>query len=31
MKIGVTGIGIIDGTLARKLIAAGHQVCVANY
>lgn len=30
MKIGVIGIGNIGGTLARKLIAAGHQVRVAN-
>lgn len=30
MKIGVMGIGNIGGTLARKLIAAGHQVRVAN-
>lgn len=30
MKIGVIGIGNIGGTLARKLIAAGHRVRVAN-
>ncbi|ALM53032.1 NADPH-dependent F420 reductase [Halomonas huangheensis] len=30
MKIGVIGIGNIGGTLARELIAAGHQVRVAN-
>ena len=30
MKIGVIGIGNIGGTLARKLIEAGHEVCVAN-
>lgn len=30
MKIGVIGTGNIGGTLARKLIAAGHQVRVAN-
>ena len=30
MKIGVIGIGNIGGTLARKLVAAGHQVRVAN-
>ncbi|HAP52250.1 MAG TPA: 3-hydroxyisobutyrate dehydrogenase, partial [Marinobacter adhaerens] len=30
MKIGVIGIGNIGGTLARKLVAEGHQVRVAN-
>jgi 8-hydroxy-5-deazaflavin:NADPH oxidoreductase len=30
MKIGILGIGNIGGTLARKLSAAGHEVCVAN-
>jgi 8-hydroxy-5-deazaflavin:NADPH oxidoreductase len=30
MNIGVIGTGHIGGTLARKLVAAGHQVRVAN-
>lgn len=30
MKVGVIGIGNIGGTLARKLIEAGYEVCVAN-
>jgi 8-hydroxy-5-deazaflavin:NADPH oxidoreductase len=30
MKIGVIGTGNIGGTLARKLVAAGHEVRVAN-
>ncbi|GGD26079.1 NADPH-dependent F420 reductase [Aureimonas glaciei] len=30
MKIGIIGIGNIGGTLARKLVAASHQVRVAN-
>ncbi|AOR61784.1 3-hydroxyisobutyrate dehydrogenase [Pectobacterium wasabiae] len=30
MEIGIIGTGNIGGTLARKLIAAGHQVRVAN-
>lgn len=30
MKIGIIGTGNIGGTLARKLIAAGHDVRVAN-
>lgn len=30
MKIGIIGTGSIGGTIARKLIAAGHQVRVAN-
>ncbi|WP_460044554.1 NADPH-dependent F420 reductase [Pseudomonas sp. S2_H01] len=30
MKIGVIGTGNIGGTLARKLIAAGHEIRVAN-
>jgi predicted dinucleotide-binding enzyme len=30
MKIGIIGTGNIGGTLARKLIAAGHEVRVAN-
>jgi predicted dinucleotide-binding enzyme len=30
MKIGIIGAGQIGGTLARRLSALGHQVCVAN-
>lgn len=30
MKIGIIGTGNIGGTLARKLVAAGHDVKVAN-
>jgi predicted dinucleotide-binding enzyme len=30
MKIGIIGTGNIGGTLARKLVAAGHNVRVAN-
>jgi 8-hydroxy-5-deazaflavin:NADPH oxidoreductase len=30
MKIGIIGTGNIGGTLARKLVAAGHEVRVAN-
>ena len=30
MKIGVIGTGNIGGTLARKLVEAGHEVCVTN-
>ncbi len=30
MKIGVIGIGAIGGTIARKLVAKGHAVSVAN-
>ena len=30
MRIGAIGTGNIGGTLARKLIEAGHDVCVAN-
>lgn len=30
MKIGVIGTGNIGATLARKMIAAGHEVQVAN-
>ncbi|WP_340265868.1 NADPH-dependent F420 reductase [Sphingobium mellinum] len=30
MKIGIIGIGSIGGLLARGLVAAGHQVSVAN-
>jgi 8-hydroxy-5-deazaflavin:NADPH oxidoreductase len=30
MKIGIVGVGNIGGTLARKLVAAGHDVKVAN-
>lgn len=30
MKIGIIGIGNIGGTLARKLVSAGHEVSVAN-
>ncbi|TGN61970.1 3-hydroxyisobutyrate dehydrogenase [Paracoccus liaowanqingii] len=30
MKIGIIGTGNIGGTLARKLRAAGHDICVAN-
>ncbi|MCF5370204.1 NAD(P)-binding domain-containing protein, partial [Pseudomonas sp. PA-4-8C] len=30
MKIGVIGTGNIGATLARKMIAAGHDVQVAN-
>lgn len=30
MKIGIIGTGSIGGTLARKLRAAGHEICVAN-
>lgn len=30
MKIGIIGTGNIGGTLARKMIAAGHEVVVAN-
>ncbi|MGB8975149.1 MAG: NAD(P)-binding domain-containing protein [Pseudomonas capeferrum] len=30
MKIGIIGTGNIGGTLARKLIAAGHEIRVAN-
>ncbi|MDD4417422.1 MAG: NAD(P)-binding domain-containing protein [Bacteroides graminisolvens] len=30
MKIGIIGTGAIGGTIARKLVGAGHQVKVAN-
>jgi 8-hydroxy-5-deazaflavin:NADPH oxidoreductase len=30
MKIGIIGAGNIGGTLARRLTALGHKVCVAN-
>ena len=30
MKIGIIGVGMIGGVLARKLVAAGHEVRVAN-
>ena len=30
MKIGVIGTGNIGGTLSRKLVEAGHDVCVTN-
>lgn len=30
MKIGIIGIGNIGGTIARKLKASGHEICVAN-
>ncbi|WP_191486672.1 NADPH-dependent F420 reductase [Pseudomonas sp. FEN] len=30
MKIGIIGAGNIGGTIARKLIAAGHEIRVAN-
>ncbi|MEX3957444.1 NADPH-dependent F420 reductase [Trinickia sp. EG282A] len=30
MKIGIIGIGNIGGTIARKMKAGGHEVCVAN-
>ncbi|MGG7648441.1 hypothetical protein SAMN04490185_3251 [Pseudomonas frederiksbergensis] len=30
MKIAIVGIGSIGGTLARKLVTAGHEVSVAN-
>jgi predicted dinucleotide-binding enzyme len=30
MKIGIIGTGAIGGTLAKKLVAAGHQVKVTN-
>jgi predicted dinucleotide-binding enzyme len=30
MKIGIIGVGNIGGTLARKLVSAGHEVRVAN-
>jgi predicted dinucleotide-binding enzyme len=30
MKIAIVGIGSIGGTLARRLVAAGHEVSVAN-
>jgi predicted dinucleotide-binding enzyme len=30
MDIGIIGAGKIGGTLARRLVALGHQVCIAN-
>jgi predicted dinucleotide-binding enzyme len=30
MKIGIIGAGNIGGTLARRLVAAGHDVSIAN-
>ncbi|BAV04732.1 hypothetical protein SAMN05421788_11166 [Filimonas lacunae] len=30
MKIGIIGTGAIGGTIARKMVAAGHQVSVSN-
>ena len=30
MKIGIIGAGHIGGTLARRLVAAGHDVAVSN-
>jgi predicted dinucleotide-binding enzyme len=30
MKIGIIGAGMIGGTLARRLVALGHQVALAN-
>jgi predicted dinucleotide-binding enzyme len=30
MKIAIVGVGSIGGTLARQLVAAGHEVSVAN-
>lgn len=30
MKIGIIGVGNIGGTLARKLVSAGHEVWAAN-
>ena len=30
MKIGIIGVGAIGGTIAKKLVKAGHKVSVAN-
>ena len=30
MKIGIIGTGAIGGTIAKKMIEAGHQVKVSN-
>lgn len=30
MKIGIIGAGMIGGTLAKRLVALGHQVAIAN-
>lgn len=30
MKIGIIGAGLIGGTLARRLVALGHEVAIAN-
>jgi predicted dinucleotide-binding enzyme len=30
MKIGIIGAGMIGGTLARRLVALGHEVAIAN-
>ena len=30
MKIGISGVGAIGGTIAKKLVKAGHKVSVAN-
>ena len=30
MKVGIIGAGMIGGTLARRLVALGHEVALAN-